>query len=775
MKRLLKYFVLAFALLLLVSCSPEEGGGNHRVRLVVPSGVSVKSENPLMVADGENAVFELEFGDTIAFRTLSEGSFDPETKTVTLENVQKDTSIELTAENVGYDTTIKYQFSYIGSSLDRASVDNGAMVFAGTEVVLSAGDSYAKFVGWSLGNYMDKGGQLLSEERNYTLELSPSVVANGSALTVYANYIESNIYYIDPNGGNISSGTVNLAGNSYYKTSDESGRLKVALQEEYYNKVGCASLFWDDGSFTKPGHMLLEYNTKPDGTGEGYSLGSKFSLNNDISVLYCIWAEYTPESRFSYQDISIPKPNGVISSNWNTNGVKITGYSGEDDRVVIPEKIAGKPVIAIGQGAFSNKAMREIVLSKNILTIEDGAIVGCSDIERIYYSDSIYSISNNALDSASYKKLKSLYVNATMAPRMQTGDGAFGLKFARFISSESKPRIAIIAGSSTFQGLSTPYIQALFGYQYTVVNFGTTRTTQAYMYLEAMQHYADEDDLILYAPENSSYMFGEPMLYWKTLRDLEGMYNIFRYIDISGYENVFSAFCEFNKGTDGEGYRESFKGRYSYGVLSYEYAVTRSDTNEFGDYQHKDRAKYCNDSLYQDVYKITLNDRIKSKYEGNYADSDPNEDYNTSAKWCSLTDSKFVSNMNRAINAAKSSGAKVYFSFCPVDADKLSDEAKANFDAHCKAYDNLILSTYDFDGILGTSKSYVYAHEYFYNNAFHPNDYGRTYRTYTLYSDICDLLGLEKNGIRSAGTKYQGCLFEESSTDEPLYKVDFGN
>ena len=30
-------------------------------------------------------------------------------------------------------------------------------------------------------------------------------------------------------------------------------------------------------------------------------------------------------------------------------------------------------------------------------------------------------------------------------------------------------------------------------------------------------------------------------------------------------------------------------------------------------------------------------------------------------------------------------------------------------------------------------------HEYFYDNAFHPNDYGRTYRTYQVYLDLCTL------------------------------------
>ena len=43
--------------------------------------------------------------------------------------------------------------------------------------------------------------------------------------------------------------------------------------------------------------------------------------------------------------------------------------------------------------------------------------------------------------------------------------------------------------------------------------------------LEAMQGLAKEGDVILYAPENSSYMMGETELYYKTLRDIEGMNN----------------------------------------------------------------------------------------------------------------------------------------------------------------------------------------------------------------------------------------------------------
>ena len=71
--------------------------------------------------------------------------------------------------------------------------------------------------------------------------------------------------------------------------------------------------------------------------------------------------------------------------------------------------------------------------------------------------------------------------------------------------------------------------------------------------------------------------------------------------------------------------------------------------------------------------------------------------------------------------------------------------------------------------MLGTSGDYVMNRRYFYDCAFHPNDYGRTYRTYTLYTDICELIG-ETNvkGIHDVGHNFEGCLFEEYSTGKPI-------
>lgn len=676
MKKVL--IVISLCLLTLVclcACMGGETVSEYKVSLITSSGVTVTSENPVTVKEGETATFTVSLPADYQFLRVSAGEYDPATSTVTVKNVTSDMRIDF-----------------------------------------------------------------------------------------YTEKIAGNVLYYDPNGGTIIPATHNLSTNDYYRYETEGSRLKVIMTSNVLDFMSAASLFYDDGTFVREGYILKEYNTKPDGTGEGYSLGSKFAMNTENKVLYCIWAKETNQLDFEYETVAISCPTeSKYAPHWIDEGVMITGYKGNDDTVVIPEKIAGKYVIALGEGALTNKNVKTLVMGRRIVEVCDKAIKGCSSLETIYYPDGVYYITNNALDQASYSSLKHLYVNATIAPRYSDGDAAFAIKLARFMACADKPRIAIIGGSSAFQGLSSEYLEALLDGEYAVINFGTTRTTQGYMYLEAMSALADSDDIILYAPENSIYMMGEPRLYWKTLRDLEGMYNVFRYIDISAYENVFSAFAEFNAG-DPTQPDPNGSPRYKRAIDRYEDVSKRTSINSYGEYLHKDRASYCNDDIYKDVYVVTLNNRFKSRLEGNWQNLDPNEDYNDESNigWCNLTDAKYKNNMNRAIDAAKSSGAKVYFSFCPVDNTSLAPEINSGDSAaHFSGYERLIKDNYHFDGLLGTVGNYLYEHKYFYDNAFHLNDYGRTLRTYDVYVDLCDILGIASpKAIKAAGTSFDGCLFE---------------
>ena len=778
MKKLVLLIAFMLTLSAIWACGSEDGR-EYRVQLVVSDGVQINGERTVKVQGGGSAVFELSMGDTIAIKEVKCGDesldffFDYNSGILTVPGVRANMRLTLTAYDIGYSTSERLNYCFVGGDKDLSSSADG-VYNVGTRVTLVAGDKQRIFIGWTLGGYIHGGGVLLSDDRAFSFNLTPDL-AIGEYCYVFANYEDAGRLTYNANGGVVNPLSSSFDYSKYYDARlIDSGICEVAFDAEWFDEVGAATTFWDDGTFSREGYVLMEYNTKPDGTGVGYSLGSLYPLA-DGTELYCIWAEDSPHTDFTYTEITIPRPVGVSAAyahNWVESGIVITSYLGDSDTVTIPESIDGRCVIAIGPGAIVNKSVRTLVLNKRIVRIHDGAILGCDKLETIYYPDGIAYISNAALDGESYSSLRSLFVNATMAPRYSKSEGGcFAKKLARFLANPDKQRIVVLSGSSSYCGLSVEYLEALIDDENVcAVNFGTTRTTHIYMYLEAMGTLAKEGDIILYAPENSIYEMGEPRLYWKTLRDLEGMYNIFRGVDISGYDNVFGAFAEFNMGSGEGAYDPLLTGRYKRATTNYCEIVDSSSFNEYGELITKEMSKYLVESNYKWVYEVTLNNRFKSILEGEFSSAKPEEEpWETSEKWCSADEEIYLINMNRAISSAKSSGALVYFTFSPVDYASICTEAKIDFAAWCDAYENFISENYCFDGILGSVENYVFAHKYFYNNAYHTNDYGRVYRTHRMYLDLCELLGIEEiRYIYEMALPIEGCLFEEWASDSPL-------
>ena len=751
--------------------SSDDELAEYSVRLGSTVGILITSPNPVTVKEGESAEFDVQILEGYAFSSVTAGGeYNAATGKLVIPNVTDNLRVTLSTVKVNLNLE-KYVYKFHALSTDSSTSPDGP-VAVGTTVTVNATATSREFLGWSFTSPTDNVAAMVSTERSYSFVFDATHLGAGETVEIYANYADRTEIRYDANGGVVNMASANLSSSKYYTVTEENTGVLLKYSAAYYDKVGAASLFYDDGSFVRPGYVLKEFNTKADGSGVGYSLGSKFSMNSAENTLYCIWAEDSAHTDFEYYPINIAKPSGVLDApHWQESGIIITAYNGSAGEIVSPEKINGNPVIAIAAGAFENKAVTSLVLPRTLLMVEDGAFVGCSSLTTIYYPDSIYYIGNAAFDSSSWAGVKSFYVNATMAPRYaNTLEGAFSIKLSRLLTSEGKSRVVVVAGSSTLQGLSSDYLEALLDGSYEVINFGTTRTTHGTMILEAMGELASSMDIVLYAPENSIYMLGEPSLYWKTLRDLESMYNVFRHIDISKYENVIGAFAELNAGSGNNGSADPLAyGRYTRAATRYEDIINVTSLSQSLDYVHQGCASYVNESNYTDYYTLTLNNMARSTLEGLY---NPNNQTAEEDKWCDMTESKYVTLMNHAIDAAKSSGAKVYFAFAPIDADKLSDEAKANVSAQTYNYDWLIINTYNFDDILGSSKNYIYNHRYFYNNAYHTNYYGKVWRTYGMYTDLASLLNLGSvKNYDAVGTNFDGCLFESVGDNSPLYKA----
>ncbi|MBQ7045508.1 MAG: leucine-rich repeat domain-containing protein, partial [Clostridia bacterium] len=90
-----------------------------------------------------------------------------------------------------------------------------------------------------------------------------------------------------------------------------------------------------------------------------------------------------------------------------TNGeVTITGYTGTDLEVVIPDKINGKPVTTIGSKAFhTNRKITSVTLPDTLKTIGSEAFRGCSSLTSVTFNEGLESIGTYAFGGTKLEKV----------------------------------------------------------------------------------------------------------------------------------------------------------------------------------------------------------------------------------------------------------------------------------------------------------------------------------------------------------------------------------
>lgn len=73
--------------------------------------------------------------------------------------------------------------------------------------------------------------------------------------------------------------------------------------------------------------------------------------------------------------------------------VTITGYTGTDLEIVIPNIIEERSVTVIGEKAFQEYDMTSVIIPNTITLIEDSAFEDCKQLEKIDIPDSVTKIS----------------------------------------------------------------------------------------------------------------------------------------------------------------------------------------------------------------------------------------------------------------------------------------------------------------------------------------------------------------------------------------------
>lgn len=641
--------------------------------LVIDGGGTVEGENPVRVAAGGTASFDVTLPEGCVYLSNDAGA-SWEDGTLTLSRVLYPTTVTVkTVRDPVYCSFSLADPSCRGSILTSAAP--GDRLLAGQEITVTA-EPYENYVfsGWSLGATSAHGGKTVSRDASYTFTLTGDTA-------LYANYAayqgERDMYLLlyNTNGGACTED----GGTLYYQDVDITDFL-------------CPNSLAERGYFTRDGYVLIEYNTMPDGSGDAYSLGSKIILPQNKSesvILWCIWAKESETSLFTFSE----EKDGTLT---------VTGYSGNEDRVVIPASVKGKTVARIARGAFKNKAFTTMVFPSTIREVEHGAFSGCGSFTTLYMFDNIEKIYDDSFtDTSNFANFR---LNAAMPPKYAGSvEGNFSRKWERLVTTQDQNRIVVMSGSSSLYGLKTTQLEELFKNEYIVVNYGTNAGTASTFYMEVCSHFMHEGDILVQAPcPDSGTQLGSNEITWRLFRGTEAYYNVFRLVDMRRYNKLFTALTEFNDGRrnmNDSSYTQVSSGIDQYGDITTIYGLNNENYVDGGG---------------GPTHWLNPN-RISDQWAANLAD---------------------------AHAKLKAAGVTVYFSYGisnrnSFDPRSLTEEYIAKTDA---GYESKLTVPR-----ISTIGDYIFEGKYLCNSNAHLGDEGRRIRTERLYRDIA--AQMKKDGI----------------------------
>lgn len=80
----------------------------------------------------------------------------------------------------------------------------------------------------------------------------------------------------------------------------------------------------------------------------------------------------------------------------------LMAYMGEEPSVQVPYEIEGVPVERLGKGVFTEKShLRELTLPEGLLSIMEGAIADCPELQKVHLPSSLLAINGFNFESCS--------------------------------------------------------------------------------------------------------------------------------------------------------------------------------------------------------------------------------------------------------------------------------------------------------------------------------------------------------------------------------------
>lgn len=691
-KSLLNTFALVIAftlsLILLTACGNKaDRPESYTVRIMLRpcEGIVIEGDNIADIEAGRGHSFSVTLEDGYVYLGSTHGAvFDEERGKLRLTGIIAPTTVDMIVAKESDVIRLDIKSSH---TRGEAAASQSLLPCPGTVKLSAAENGNLKFIGWSVNGFIDEGGELISPLADYSLDLNES-------MTVYANFSGFAEYSI----------TYHLLGG---KTEDGSEALTVA--KPYSELFAMQQALESNGSFTKDGYSAVGYSTLPCELSDyescndipGFSnMGGVCNADNGALDLYVVWAKETDASEFSYEKKKI---SYISDSNYNwgkldqkkksEDGIEITGYTGSDELVVIPESIDGLPVMAVAKDAFTGN-VRRVVIPRTVKNIAANAFSGCEKLKEVVIFDSVVTVSNSSFPAA----LSTVILNAQRKPVYSGAiEGSFAIKYERLRTVEGK-KIVIVSGSSSLNGINSPLFEELMP-GYSVVNFGTNVANPAMFFLDVISKYVSEGDITVHAPEfNSASSMGGNKFHAKVFRGCEQCYDIFRDIDVSDYIDFWGSFCEFQVGD-----AEDSSLVPAIHQSSKEYQLD-TEINRYGD-----------------------RSTTRKKVAGSFGSATEVFKYDRLA----------YENLNRINKKYTDKGAVLAMSFGTLDKSRLS--AKSAVQNEYDKFTKSCADKLDYP-VISNVGTYIMEHKYFFDSEWHLNDEGAEIRTKNLAKDIKDYL-----------------------------------
>ncbi len=425
----------------------------------------------------------------------------------------------------------------------------------------------------------------------------------------------------------------------------------------------------DTGSetFAREGHTLICWNTEADGSGTRIGLGSRITVTDGKATLYAQWAKWSDATDFSY----------YIAD----GSVIITGYTGAEDLIVIPEQINGQTVTAIETGSFLNCSAKTVIFPKTLKSVFPGAFQNCS-LQSLVLFDNIESIQDGSF--AGCDDLRTLYINAIEAPFGYTWrkESCYADKVDMLIAAQGEQKLVFYGGCAMWYNLDGRHAAQLLGDEYRIINMGLNGTVNSAVQMQILGAFLEQGDILFHAPELSS---PQQMMIQTDMLDtdkslwcgIENNYDLFCLVDLTTVGGVFSSFCAY---LDRKDSRTTYASHFT------------------DDYEQ----------VYMDIYGcIPFSRTATAETLADNVFLNPD-----------LLTRDSIRNLNNYYQWYQRKGVNVYLSFACFNLDAVPEDQKQNAEAVEAAFRSS-LQAQNGPPLLGNIKDFIYRSSDFFDTNYH--------------------------------------------------------